>query len=1084
MNSRVSWSLEGIEPSVRARAEAAARRAGMSLADWLNSTIGQISSTDPAHPGGQAFAAGNTAEVAAIHQRLDTIANQIAQIIRPAGGDNPVVKHLNDAICRLDSRLSQIIAPQAPVAQPWPSPFDYVDPAAHMSGAPLSSLDAAVAEITARQAQLDLRLVPSYAPVQMARPAPTPEMAALNLQLHAITNKIDAIQRPDALEASIAAFRTDLAEIRHVVTEAMPRRAIETIEREVQSLSRRIDDSRNQGTDDNALAGIESALGEIRSTLNSLTPAEQLAGFDEALRNLGNRVDRIVRASENPETVDQLKEAIAALRGIVANVASNDDLVRLSEHIHTLAMRVDSLPRANDYSESFLALEKRISTLTDSLANRDTIQTGGNNTGQLENALQALSHRLDNLPVGNDSSSTLTHLEQRVSHLLERLESSSDSSSHIDRVEAGLQDVLRQLERQQSTIASLASAAPTSAQSPIPAMDAAVVEAIKRELVDMRFSQTETDRHTQDSLEVVHSTLGHVVDRLAIIEGDLRQARTNPPLPPAPPPGSRHPGPTQPAPVPAPAPVVTAPPASPEPIARRDAGPREFVGPEEAPPVTSGTRPLREILSPVASSAAAARPVKAADNRTGDALLPDTPLEPGTRPSGRILSTAERIAASEEALDGIMPSEKPASTSSFIAAARRAAMAATAAGETQPRGHASTETGAKGGIKPGAKTNAGAGTTTISSKIRSLLVGASVVVIVLGSFQAALVLMDRNTNLDASDMVSEFNRMETPDDTEHATASMPGTSDDPSSAPKAQLPSAIPTMPSEGLPGMPGASLPQLTMPDTITVPSDVTGSIPSKQPNITAARPATSLPKFALVQIPATEKLPDSIGSPALRNAALKGDATAVYEVGVRFAEGKGVAQDFGEAAKWLERAANAGVIPATFRLGTLYEKGLVGPKNVDLARELYAKAADRGNAKAMHNLAVLEADGGNRGPNYKSAAHWFRKAAERGLPDSQFNLGILYARGIGIEQNLAESYKWFALAAAQGDADAGMKRDDVAKRLNPQSLEAAKAAVAAFVPEAQPDDAVNVATPADGWGPTADQASAKPAPAKRAGR
>ena len=31
MNSRVSWSVDGIDPSVRDRAEAAARRAGMSL---------------------------------------------------------------------------------------------------------------------------------------------------------------------------------------------------------------------------------------------------------------------------------------------------------------------------------------------------------------------------------------------------------------------------------------------------------------------------------------------------------------------------------------------------------------------------------------------------------------------------------------------------------------------------------------------------------------------------------------------------------------------------------------------------------------------------------------------------------------------------------------------------------------------------------------------------------------------------------------------------------------------------------------------------------------------------------------------
>ena len=113
------------------------------------------------------------------------------------------------------------------------------------------------------------------------------------------------------------------------------------------------------------------------------------------------------------------------------------------------------------------------------------------------------------------------------------------------------------------------------------------------------------------------------------------------------------------------------------------------------------------------------------------------------------------------------------------------------------------------------------------------------------------------------------------------------------------------------------------------------------------------------------------------------------------------------------------------------------------------------------MHNLAVLDADGGGKGANYKNASQWFRKAADRGVADSQFNLGILYARGIGVEQNLAESFKWFSLAAAQGDADALRKRDDIAKRLDAQSLAAAKLAIQTFTPEPQPDDAVNVTGP-----------------------
>jgi localization factor PodJL len=82
-------------------------------------------------------------------------------------------------------------------------------------------------------------------------------------------------------------------------------------------------------------------------------------------------------------------------------------------------------------------------------------------------------------------------------------------------------------------------------------------------------------------------------------------------------------------------------------------------------------------------------------------------------------------------------------------------------------------------------------------------------------------------------------------------------------------------------------------------------------------------------------------------------------------------------------------------------------------------------------------------------------------------------------VEQNLAESFKWFSLAAAQGDADAAGKRDDIAKRLDAQSLAAAKLAIQTFTPEPQPDNSINVASPAGGWDSAPAQATA-PKPAK----
>ena len=216
-----------------------------------------------------------------------------------------------------------------------------------------------------------------------------------------------------------------------------------------------------------------------------------------------------------------------------------------------------------------------------------------------------------------------------------------------------------------------------------------------------------------------------------------------------------------------------------------------------------------------------------------------------------------------------------------------------------------------------------------------------------------------------------------------------------------------------------------------VAAATDVTGSLP---------RPAT----------PLGDKLPATIGGPALRAAALSGDAAAAYEVGTRFADGHGVPRSSEAAALWFERAAKQGLAPAQFRLGGFYEKGIGVKKDLAAARDLYLAAAGKGNGKAMHNLAVLYAEGIDGPADYANAAHWFREAADHGVTDSQYNLGILYARGTGVTQNYAESYKWFALAAIQGDQDAAKKSDEVAARLDQQSLAAARLAVKTWTAQA----------------------------------
>lgn len=1100
----------------------------MSLNDWLNSTLGDAAPPNFRGPYEQRPQAPNppsqeSREVADIHQRLDAITQQIERISKPAprqessrdkdpSREQGVARQLNDAISRLDARLSQISKPQPQPQQPQlqqpqaprPAPVetrqrqaDAVERAAaqvYRGSPPLSpaSFDVAVAEITARQSELDgfvprqipPRAAPSIAPTAayaaapMAPPAPAyappppqpgPDFSSLERHLLKITSQIESLQRPDNTEQAINTFRAELAEIRQAITEAMPRRAIESIENEIRSLHRRIDETRSSGTDGQALSGIERALSDIKQVLRTLTPAEQLTGYDEAIRNLGAKLDLILRANDDPSTVRQLEGAISALRGIVSNVASNEALARLSEDVQLLSSKVDQVTRSSGHSDSFAVLEQRIAALTAALESRERPQAT-ESTEHLESAIRALSDRFDRMQVGNDSASTFAHLEQRVSYLLERIEAASDPrGGNFSRVEDGLHDILRHLERQQATYSALA-----ESRSSAPPSDSGVADLLKRELSDIRFSQAETNRSTQDSLEAVHNTLGHVVDRLSMIEGDLRAVRTAPPAPaPAPEPMPQA---APPAPIardPRPQPFQQQPNYDPKPElpnpataqaahAAFVAAPREFhAAAPAAPPAPMAPpvppRAISEILEPHTAPARAA---------IAPELPPDHPLEPGTRPGGRLASPSERIAASESAISEIPAAPKePVSSSSFIAAARRAAQAAAAQPEKPVRG-------AKAASAARSKDKGQEGGSTITSKIRSLLVGASVVVIVLGTFKMAMNLLEGGSAPPAPQAMENSSEPvpqaappveAKPAAPEQVTPSMTS----PTPIGKQSLNNAAPA-PAKNSGSTASVEIPSApaSAPPTAAASSDVTGALSG-----------TGRAKLGMIQVPPSEKLPDGIGGPVLRTAAMKGDATAAYEIGVRFAEGKGTPANYDEAAKWYDRAAQAGVVPATFRLGTLYEKGLGVKKDADIARRYYAQAAERGSAKAMHNLAVLDADGGGRGANYKSAAQWFRKAADRGVADSQFNLGILYARGIGVEQNLAESYKWFTLAAGQGDADAATKRDDIAKRLDPQSLAAAKLAIQTFSAEPQPDDAVNVTAPAGGWD-SAPQASAKPAP------
>ena len=84
-------------------------------------------------------------------------------------------------------------------------------------------------------------------------------------------------------------------------------------------------------------------------------------------------------------------------------------------------------------------------------------------------------------------------------------------------------------------------------------------------------------------------------------------------------------------------------------------------------------------------------------------------------------------------------------------------------------------------------------------------------------------------------------------------------------------------------------------------------------------------------------------------RLQAEQGDANAQGGLGAMYASGKGVAQDYAEAAKWCRKAADQGYADAQMRLGAMYDLGRGVAQDYVQAHKWFNLSAASGDADAM---------------------------------------------------------------------------------------------------------------------------------------
>jgi len=867
----------------------------------------------------------------------------------------------------------------------------------------------------------------SISPRAPDAPGPAPDLSGLESQLRNITEQLTDLRQPCRIDDAVVALRSDLAEVSRAFNEAMPRQAIEVLEKEVRGLAESVDRSRDSGAEVAKFAQLEHGLVEVRDTLRNLKPAEYLVEITQAVRHLAHKIDQVGAASQNPAALQKIDQAVAGLRVIVSHVASNDTVGKLADEIRGLSARFEHAI-AESSAKAQSSFDRQITTLIEgSNSVSPELKSLIKSIGEQVNQTQSYqAHQVHQAELSQSDKLALSSIEDRIAKLAGKLDDSDAWLARLGTIEAGIGDLLIYLEEQRKNSppetpkdhmngGSAAFSAPTA---PTIAAEAAKSEAITSE-----------------------------------------PAEQEEPFMPPPPATTQFIPPTT---------THFIPPAS----TPTHALPMESItstspSPNLAPNATftpTSTSPSEEAVNGAATEAKA-EPLFTRRPINPD-LPPDTPIEPSPELLQPRVSAADRITASEAALGTAKPAAREVATQfETLIAARRAAFAAgteAANAAAAPFKPVLVE-GAEQPLKKKGWV----------SYLRWLLFAASIAVIVLVALRGGV---DIWPTPGGPPPPAQTN-MPVPSLPPVAPLS-PGAPEQPN--PPSAAPDPVKNQPSMPMPAPDAGPMP-LPLPLDSNPPtnnlspnpapdSPPNGSSPDPlgdssggtkvMPEVTGAltRPNAD-PSRAIVELPAT------IGGPMLRSAAVGGNPAAEYEIAVRYLDGRGVTANVEEAARWLELAARAGFAPALFRLGGLYDKGGGLKKDRALARQLYTAAADKGHAKAMHNLAVLYAEGFDGKPNYRLAAHWFRKAADFGIADSQYNLAILYIRGIGIEQNLAESYKWFALAAEQGDQEAAKKRDEVVERLEEPALNAAQVAVQTFNVMPQPEVAVGLRVPSGGW-------------------
>lgn len=435
MSRAVSWSVRDNDFGLREAAAEAARRAGLSLHDWLDEAFRLYSAE-----------IGVRAESLREDERAHAVAKRLGRIGRsedrhhPASYDDGFWSRTAQAVNDLDTerfggRALRQREPEASLRR-----RDREDAASRdatlrrRAPAPRRPTDA-YDDIAEASGPAE----PPPRPAKTTRRASNPDQTAVKRELAKFASMLAEVHETmtarGASSIEIEALRDEVADITRGIARLAPREAIAELEHAIQDLSDRLADARGEGLIDRFIGPVEAMVGDLKRTLLDAAPTSALELIDERLGSIARAVQSLSEARLDHRTLAAILEQTAEIRSVLESAAqSSGHLALIEQSVHEFGERLSLIAQRGQDAAGLEAVCQAIEHIRADIAR--------NHPGQ---AFSALDERLDELSKRVDETVSEREISRQFERMDERLDAMhrdlAERVPELGRIEATLSAV-------------------------------------------------------------------------------------------------------------------------------------------------------------------------------------------------------------------------------------------------------------------------------------------------------------------------------------------------------------------------------------------------------------------------------------------------------------------------------------------------------------------------------------------------------------------------------------------------------------------------------------------------------------------